>query len=162
MKIKVTKVHPDAQLPSYATPGSACFDLYAVNSAYVVGSAVFATGLKFEIPEGWGMLIFSRSGHGFKKDTRLANCVGIIDSDYRGEVMVKLRQDGVFDALHAKAGDAVAQAMLVPIERIEFDLVEELSTTERGENGFGSTDNRSAAERLDLVQACFKKGDAGV
>ena len=85
------------------------------------------------------MLVFSRSGHGFKNNVRLANCVGVIDSDYRGEVMVKLVYDGFTSNLLVRNGDRIAQAMLVPAQQVTFEVVEELNTTERGTKGFGST-----------------------
>jgi dUTP pyrophosphatase len=89
MKLRIQKLHPAAQEPTYGTDGAACFDLRAVDvkpHTMVRESApgVFRTGLAFEVPEGFVMLIFSRSGHGFKNGVRLANCVGVIDSDYRG------------------------------------------------------------------------------
>lgn len=153
MKINIKKLHPDAKLPIYATAGAACFDLRAhtVENSRVFGTHVYqgtpivcGTGLAFEIPPGWVMLIFSRSGQGFNHDVRLANCVGVLDSDFRGEVRVKLTSDD-FSAddrnvpLFVKPGDRIAQAMLVPAQRIEFSVVDELSTTARGEGGFGST-----------------------
>lgn len=101
-------------------------------------AATFDTGLAFEIPPGWVMLIFSRSGHGFKSQTRLANCVGVIDSDYRGQVSVRLTVDAG-GGLSVAHGDRIAQAMLVPIPRVELIEVDELSDTERGAGGFGST-----------------------
>src|SRR5690606_14138784 len=94
----------------------------------------FATGLAFEVPPGWVMLIFSRSGHGFNSNTRLANCVGVIDSDYRGEVKVKLTSDGGF--LKVYDGDRIAQAMLVPAVAVQLVEVDKLSATDRGEGGF--------------------------
>ena len=153
MKINVKKLHPDAKLPVYATAGAACFDLYAhdVDGALTLGSNVHqgfplvcGTGLAFEIPPGWVMLIFSRSGHGFNHEVRLANCVGVLDSDYRGEARVKLTSDDFSEdekrpPLFVKPGDRVAQAMLTPVERIGFSVVDSLSETERGEGGFGST-----------------------
>lgn len=128
--------------PIRATPGSACFDLHYVgDKAVVLGTQSkthnFATGLAFEVPPGYAMLIFSRSGHGFKHDTRLANCVGVIDSDYRGEVMVKLRADD--NMLKVSPGDRIAQAMLVPVPLVQMVEMKELSSTERGLGGFGST-----------------------
>lgn len=156
MKLKVKKLHEEALLPKYGTPGAACFDLFAClpdgDAAIASGygpSVAIPTGLAFEIPEDWVMLLFSRSGHGFKQDTRLANCVGVIDSDYRGEVMVKLTREhkGEPSSLFFTHGASIAQAMLVPVERIEFDEVpedEDLSETERGTNGFGHTDGHSA------------------
>lgn len=148
MKLKVKKLHPDAIIPKYATAGAACFDLHAIvagdaillNSyVYNLHPAVIRTGLSFEIPEGHVMLIYSRSGHGFKSNVRLSNCVGVIDSDYRGEVQVKLIQDIATEMLYINNGDRIAQAMVVPIDRVEFEEVTELSTTERGHGGFGST-----------------------
>lgn len=153
MLINIKKLHPDAKTPVYATAGAACFDLHAldVDGSYILGSNVHQgspivcrTGLAFEIPPGWVMLIFSRSGHGFNNDTRLANCVGVIDSDYRGEVRVKLTSDDFSEddrklPLFVKPGDRIAQAMLERAERVTFNVVEALSPTERGEGGFGST-----------------------
>jgi dUTP pyrophosphatase len=158
MKLKIKKLHPDAITPTYATAGSACFDLSAVNihgvplndtevlakhghdngSHTIKTSYVFDTGLSFEIPAGQVMLIFSRSGHGFRSDVRLANCVGVIDSDYRGEVRVKLTADSV-GAFKVTNGDRIAQAMVIPVEQVEFEEVDELGATERGTGGFGSS-----------------------
>lgn len=146
MQVKVKKLHPDAIIPQYQTAGAACFDLHAVlppNEAaapYYGAPEVINTGLSFEIPEGFAMLIFSRSGQGFNYDVRLANCVGVIDSDYRGEVKVKLTRDSCDDVSYSVMhGDRIAQAMIVPIPRIELVESEELSDTTRGSNGYGST-----------------------
>ena len=149
MQLKVQKLHEGAQLPVYATPGAACFDLHAClpngDAAVDTGSHCHATttvptGLAFEVPEGHVMLVFSRSGHGFKENTRLGNCVGVIDSDYRGELMVKLTRDdgGMLFFTH---GARIAQALVVPYPRVEFVEVDELSATDRGAGGFGSTGN---------------------
>lgn len=146
MQIKIKKIHPDAKTPTYATDGSGCFDLYAINPLATLvheGYPVtFDTGLAFEIPPGYGMFILSRSGHGFNLDTRLANCVGFIDSDYRGEVKVKLTCDKEHEEampLAVKAGDRIAQACILPVPRVGFEITEELSETLRGEGGFGSS-----------------------
>lgn len=145
VQLKVKRVHPDAVIPKYATDGSACFDLCAVDCGdqhpiYYQEGYTFRTGLAFEVPPGHVMLVFSRSGHGFKHGTRLANCVGVIDSDYRGELQVRLFADSPKrDVLRINPGDRIAQAMLVPIPSVELIEVEELTTTERGEGGFGST-----------------------
>lgn len=142
MQLKIKKLHPAAKLPTYATPGAACFDLYALDSGSVEAGmpAIFHTGLAFEVPEGYVMLVFSRSGHGFSHDTRLANCVGVIDSDYRGEVRVKLTRDpGRTESIGVKAGDRIAQAMLVQIPRVELIETNDLSQTSRGTGGYGST-----------------------
>jgi len=139
MILKVKKLHPDAVLPKYQSDGAACFDLVAIDRVKTrEGIAVYSTGLAFDIPQGYVLLVYSRSGHGFKSHTRLANCVGIVDSDYRGEVMVKLvRDDGLCNMPHI--GDRVAQAMLMPVNQVEIQECDELSETERGVNGFGST-----------------------
>ncbi len=146
MNLKIKKLHPAALLPTYATPGAACFDLYALpenDEAVPVRfglPSTIPTGLAFEVPEGHVMLIFSRSGHGFNNDTRLANCVGVIDSDYRGEVKVKLTRDqSISDDTVVKHGDRIAQAMVIPLPKVAFEVVEELGETQRGNGGFGST-----------------------
>lgn len=147
MILNVKKTHPSAVLPHYATSGAACLDLHAttVTGPLLPGDAVVAgTGLAFEIPHGYVMLVFSRSGHGFNHDIRLANCVGVIDSDYRGEVMLKLRNDRSAEderpAIAIRPGDRVAQAMILPLPSIDrIRVVDELSSTERGAGGFGST-----------------------
>ena len=139
MKVKIKKLHPDALMPQYGSNGAACFDLHTVKGGFVTNYSVFDTGLAFEIPEGHVMLVFSRSGHAFKSDTRLANCVGVIDHDYRGEVKVKLRCDSNINSLSIQAGDRIAQAMIVPYPKVEFVWADDLSDTERGEGGFGST-----------------------
>ena len=154
MEIKIKKLHQNAIKPAYATDGAACFDLVAatVEGHSNLGANVWngypvtcGTGLAFEIPAGHAMLIFSRSGHGFKNGVRLANCTGVIDADYRGEVMVKLTSDNNDDnedspvPLFVKPGERIAQAMILPVERVQFAFADELSDTERGEGGFGST-----------------------
>lgn len=155
MKVKVKKLHKNAKLPTYATPGSACFDLYALAARtaplFPGEKLTFRTGLAFEIPSDHVMLVFSRSGHGFKNDIRLANCVGVIDSDYRGEVAVKLVSDdqslngSFFGKVEDKTflqfgpGDRIAQAMIIPVQQVSFCEADELSETERGTGGFGST-----------------------
>lgn len=146
MKLKIKKLHPDAIIPKYATDGSGCFDLHAIIDGGELTTVIpglprtFGTGLAFEIPEGHAMLVFSRSGHGFKNDVRLANCVGVIDSDYRGQVSVKLTSDANgSEGLTVWRGDRIAQAMVVPVDRVEFEEVTDLTDTERGTGGFGST-----------------------
>lgn len=135
MKIKCKKIHPDAKLPMYATDGSGCFDLYVEGitgerqpnkfGEFLItreNPVTVSTGLSFEVPHGYAMLIFSRRDHGFSFGTRLANCTGVVDSNYRGEVMVKLVQDsGTWERLTVKAGDRIAQAMIVPVPTVEFE-----------------------------------------
>ena len=139
-KLKVKKLHNDAILPQYATTGAACFDLHACETVvYGSGkSAVIDTGLAFEVPEGYALMIYSRSGHGFNNGWRLANSVGVVDSDFRGSVKVKLVSDRA-PIESIRAGDRVAQAMLVPVPQYEIIEAGQLSDTERGDGGFGST-----------------------
>lgn len=142
MKIKVKKLHPDAQLPTYGSDGAACFDLSVASFDNIgINTAVYGTGLSFDIPADHVMLIFSRSGHGFNHDIRLSNCVGVIDSDYRGEVKVKFRGDGSVSP-HFNTCDRIAQAIILPIQQVSFEQVDELSDTARGDGGFGSTGDK--------------------
>lgn len=140
MKVKIEQLYKGAMEPTYGTPGAAAFDLYAAHDGVVeaYAMAVIKTGLAFEIPQGYVMRVYSRSGHGFKNGVRLVNCVGVIDSDYRGEVMVGLKNDGP-TMMWVRQGDRIAQAIIEPVERIEFEWADELSSTERGQGGFGST-----------------------
>lgn len=140
MQVKIKKLTPCAITPTYATDGSGCFDLQSASSNTILyDSATFNTGLAFGIPENHVMLVFSRSGMGFKQDTRLANCVGVIDSDYVGEVKVKLTNDSLDLPVKIEKGDRIAQALIIPYEKVDFIKVEELQSTSRGEKGFGST-----------------------
>lgn len=149
MKIKFSKLNKDAFDPVRATKGAACFDLHACcpdglthSITNANNTATIRTGLSVEVPDGHAMLIYSRSGHGFKSDIRLANCVGVIDSDYRGEIMVKLTQDSrqEFNTT-VRHGDRIAQAMIMPIMEVEYCEVpiDTMNVTERGSNGLGST-----------------------
>jgi dUTP pyrophosphatase len=138
--VSLKLVHPNAVVPKYATEGSACFDLHSTEDGVVPArsSAKFGTGLAVEIPVGRQIKIHSRSGHGFKNGIRLANCQGVIDSDYRGEMFVKLTND-TDDDFPVKAGDRIAQGELQPVLKAEFVLADTLSETSRGAGGFGST-----------------------
>ena len=141
--IKTKKTDPLAQLPIYATDGSGCFDIFTIEPGIILpkGSLSFKTGLSFEVPEDFVMSIFSRSGHGFKNGIRLSNSVGILDSDYRGSLMVKLHNDST-EEFRVKAGDRIAQACLIRAPKCNFIEVNELSETIRGEGGFGSTNEK--------------------
>lgn len=141
MNIKIKCLTETATIPTYATDGSGCFDIYSDNlhDSYVFNPAVFSTGIAVEIPEGHVMLIFSRSGHGFNNNVRLSNSVGVIDADYRGEVKVKLACDDMDSGMEIKHGERIAQALVMPVQKVTFIEVDELSSTERGVGGFGST-----------------------
>lgn len=142
LQVNVKKLDKNAKLPAYATDGAACFDLHSVTTDWLSQGCprVFKTGLAFEIPKDHVMLVFSRSGHGFKSNVRLSNCVGVIDSDYRGELMIKLTQDqSVPSPFWVNAGDRIAQAMIIPCPSVQLNLVDDLSDTARGTGGLGST-----------------------
>ena len=141
VKLKVKRLTGTARIPTYAHWGDACFDIYSDGLKSISGTTqVHETGLKFEIPKGYAMMIYSRSGMGFKDNTRLANCVGVVDSGYVGEVMVKLTRDDVcIHTFQYKRGDRIAQAMLIPVPVVEFEEVEDVEDTERGDGGFGSS-----------------------
>ena len=121
LNVKVNKTVESATLPLRATEGAAAYDLATVHGGNITpGEAkVFDTGLQMEIPSGYCMLVFSRSGHGFNKGLRLANSVGVIDSDYRGNIMVKLHNDSK-GTYQIEAGDRIAQAMIIKSEEVEF------------------------------------------
>lgn len=150
VRLAVKRLCRRAKMPVRATPGSACFDIFALSDrsgmadlpqplpTEFVGSCTFGTGLAFEVPPGHVLLVFSRSGHGFKHGVRLANCTGVIDSDYRGELMVRLTVDGE-DSFVVREGDRIAQAMLVELPAVALVEAETLSETERGTGGLGST-----------------------
>lgn len=139
-KLTYVALTPDAKDPVYSSAGAACFDLSSTTDGIVSPghAAKFGTGLAFNIPENHVMLTFSRSGHGFKNGIRLVNSVGVIDSDYRGEVGVGLHNDSDVDFVVNK-GDRIAQALILTCEQFDLVRVDSLTETERGSNGFGST-----------------------
>lgn len=146
MKIKL--LDNRARIPEYATEGAGAFDLTFLETTdgYLTAAVrrgfpvTCRTGIAVQIPAGFSLLILSRSGHGFNHDVRLANCVGLIDSDYRGEILVKLTTDGA--PFNVRSGARIAQAVLIHTPQVgAFELVENLDSTERGAGGFGSTGN---------------------
>jgi dUTP pyrophosphatase len=158
MKVKIKKLHPDAVIPAYAKAGDAGMDLTAVSMTHDdFGNICYGTGLAFEIPEGYVGLVFPRSSN-CKKDIILTNCVGVVDSGYRGEVSFKFKpltdqafvvfeHDGEYCYSKTKmnstfkVGERVGQIIIMPYPQIEFEEVEELSETERGTQGYGSSGN---------------------
>ena len=146
MDVKIKKLHEGAIIPSYAKHGDAGLDLTAVSYDYKeeIDCHVYGTGIAVEIPEGYVGLVYPRSSNR-KTDAYMTNHVGVIDSGYRGEIMVsfKLRdyKEGQIQQLFKpyEVGDKIAQLIIVPYPKIEFKVVDELSTTERGEGGHGST-----------------------
>lgn len=149
MNIKIKKVHPNAVLPTYAKDGDAGMDLTATSKYFdEYGNICYGVGLAFEIPKGYVGLIFPRSSI-CKNQLLLSNAVGVVDSGYRGEVSVRFKPSLALDndryAAHERIypvyniGERVAQIIIMPHPQIKFELVEELSQTERGEGGYGSS-----------------------
>lgn len=127
-------------LPKKASAGAACFDIQSADDTEIAPrhAGVVRTGLKFKLPENHVLLVFSRSGHGFKNNVRLSNCVGVIDSDYRGELKVSLQNDGD-ETFSVRYGDRVAQGLIVPIPQVAMVAGVVIVDTARGAGGFGST-----------------------
>lgn len=140
--LRVKKLDERAILPKYGSEWAAAADLYAVCDGEVVigaGQTVFIhTGLAMEIPCGTVGLIYARSSLGAKQGLAPANKVGVIDSDYRGEIMVALHNHSN-EPRKVSCGDRVAQIIIAPYIRAEYEIASELSDTVRGEGGFGST-----------------------
>lgn len=137
MKVKIKKLHPDAVIPKYAKAGDAGLDLTATQVINSDGQHMtYKTGLAVEIPRGYVGLLFPRSSV-YKTSMVLSNCVGVIDSGYRGEVMMKFAFKSHSEPY--RVGDRVGQLIIMPYPQVEFEEVEELSSTERGEGGYGST-----------------------
>lgn len=138
MDIKIKKLHKNAKMPYRANPTDAGADLVAVSKEYnMEGTITYGIGLSFEIPKGYCGLLVPRSSCS-KMNLHMPNSVGIIDSDYRGEVKAVYRMTAE-NSLVYQIGDRVAQLLIVPIELATFTEVDELSETERGIGGFGST-----------------------
>ena len=142
MVMKWKRLHKEAQLPQRQTEGAAGYDLRACVEAPVTlepGEGYsFPTGLAGEIPQGLVGLIFCRSDLGVKHGVSLPNCVGVIDSDYRGELVVPLRNFGD-KPYTVHPGERIAQLVIIPVCFPLLEEAEELSSTQRGTGGFGST-----------------------
>ena len=142
MQIKIKKLRENATIPTRGSASAAGYDLYACLDAPVTvaphATAMIGTGLSIAVPEGYFGAVFARSGLASKKGLRPANCVGVCDSDYRGEYIVALHNDGE-EARVIEHGERIAQLVVIPSLAVEFDLVDELDETERGAGGFGST-----------------------
>ena len=152
MKIKIKKLSESAVIPTKAHASDAGFDLTAT-SCHIdeFGALVYGTGIAVEIPDGYVGLVFPRSSIA-KKDIVLSNCVGVIDSGYRGEIMAKFKPTNSFkeysnrrgiccpiDGSIYGIGDRIAQIIIMPIPEVEFDVVSTLSDSDRGNGGYGST-----------------------
>lgn len=139
MKVKVKFLHEDGKLPFRGTPGAAGYDLFANETVKIEPGRIvlIPTGLSVELPEGTQLEIRTRSGLG-KKGIFVINSPGTIDEDYRGPLGIMLANFSTNTFLVEK-GDRIAQAVLMPYIPMEFEVVEELGNTVRGEGGFGSS-----------------------
>lgn len=148
MQVKIKKLEKNAVIPSYAKHGDAGMDITAISKSYDEhGNVVYGTGLAFEIPNGYAGFLFPRSSN-TKKDLILGNSVGVLDSGYRGEVVLKFKST-IFNEetmryeygySEYEIGDRIGQIIILPVPKIEFVEVDELSSSDRGVGGFGSTD----------------------
>ncbi|MBP3921887.1 MAG: dUTP diphosphatase [Ruminiclostridium sp.] len=142
MNIRVKKVNENAILPNRATVSSAGADLYACLSEDVIiepsQRILIPTGIAMAIPEGYGGFIFPRSGTASKYGISLSNCVGVVDSDYRGEVKIAVINHGN-EAYTIRNGDRVAQMVIMPVDLCCYTECDSLDETKRGAGGFGST-----------------------
>lgn len=159
MKVNVKKLDSNAVIPTYAKHGDAGMDLTAISKNYDEhGNVCYGTGLAFEIPNGFAGFLFPRSSN-TKKDLILGNSVGVIDSGYRGEVVFKFKPSIIYTMyddinlvgapFHSlnnyDVGDRIGQIVIIPVPQIEFNVVDDLPTTDRGVGGFGSTDPVTSA-----------------
>ena len=148
MEVRIKKLHPNAVIPTYAKDGDAGMDLTAVTKSYDRdGNIVYGTGLAFEIPKGYVGLVFPRSSIS-NLDITMSNCVGVIDSGYRGEVTAKFKPAMLFNREQRpiilnnriyNIGERIAQLIIIPYPQITFVEADELSETERGAGGYGSS-----------------------
>lgn len=140
--VKLKKLNQNAVIPTYGSPFSAGADLYACLEDTITirpnETVLVKTGIALEIPEGYAGLIYARSGLASKKGLAPANKVGVVDSDYRGEIMVALHNHSMVEQ-QVEPKERIAQLVVTPFLSVSFEEVEELTDTERGSGGFGST-----------------------
>ena len=139
LQVAIKKLHPNAVIPKYAKPGDAGLDLTATsiisNTSFEV---TYGTGLALEIPTDYVGLIFPRSSVR-NYELILSNCVGVIDSGYRGEIQFTFNKTNGLDSWKYKVGDRIGQLLIMPYPQVTLIEEQDLSETERGENGFGSS-----------------------
>ena len=142
MEVSIQLLNDLAKVPTRGSEYAAGYDLYAAMDCIVNiaphSTFKIRTGIAIELPEGTFGAIFARSGLATKKGLRPANCVGVCDSDYRGEYIVALHND-TNEIMTIEPGERIAQLIIMNFNPIEFNVVDKLSDTERGEGGFGST-----------------------
>lgn len=139
MQVKFKKLHPSAVLPSYSRKGDAAMDVSAISIVEETSEYIeYGTGLSYELPEGWVALAFPRSSLS-KQDLTLSNSVGVLDSNYRGELRWRFRKTKGEQSKVYQIGNRIGQILILPHPIIEPIEVDELSETNRGQNGFGSS-----------------------
>ena len=138
MKVRIKRLHPDAVVPKYAKAGDAGMDLTAIGMEREWDVVTYKTGLALEIPKGHVGLLFPRSSV-YKTSMIMSNCVGVIDSGYRGEIMLKFRDQWRDYSSRYEVGDRVGQLIIMPYPQVELEEVDNLSSTDRGSGGYGST-----------------------
>ena len=142
MKVRIKRLNERAVLPEYGSKGAAGGDLRSAEEGEVTilphHTAMIGTGLAVEIPEGYVGLVYARSGLASKRDLAPANKVGVIDSDYRGEIKVALHNHGEKEQV-VERGERIAQLVIAPYVFADYEETDDLGDTERGEGGFGST-----------------------
>ena len=140
--VSIKLLNPRAKLPTYGSADAAGADLYALTDAPVTvapgETALIRTGIALAVPQGYVGLVYARSGMACKRGLAPANKVGVIDADYRGEVMIFLHNHGDVPQV-VEDGDRIAQLVIAPYLTAQFQTVDELDGTERGSGGFGST-----------------------
>ena len=141
-RIQVVRLDPDLVLPSYARPGDGAMDLVSRVDATLGpkgGRALLGTGLSIALPDGWAGLVLSRSGLAAKHGVCVLNSPGLVDSGYRGEIMIPLVNLDSAMPFEVRRGDRIAQFMAVAVDSVTWAEVEALDETERGSGGFGHT-----------------------
>lgn len=143
MKVNFKKLNENAIMPTYGSEFAAGADLYACTNGETVTfgpgeTKLIKTGIAMEIPEGYAGLIYARSGIANKRGLAPSNKVGVVDSDYRGEIMVSLHNHSLVEQ-SITDGERIAQMVIAPFLKVEYTEVDELTETVRGEGGFGST-----------------------
>ncbi len=138
--MKIKRLDERAVIPKRGSASAAGYDIYSIEETIIPQgeTRLIKTGLSMEIPENYFGGVFARSGLAVKEGIRPANCVAVIDSDYRGELMVPLHNDSKEERT-ITAGERIAQLVILPFLSVEFEETDELSETERGNGGFGST-----------------------
>lgn len=142
MEINIKLLNENAKVPTRGSEYAAGYDLYAATDYDIEiaphSTVKIGTGISVELPNGTFGAIFARSGLATKKGLRPANCVGVCDSDYRGEYIVPMHND-TDEVMTIASGERIAQLIVMPFVGIEFNIVDELTETKRGNGGFGST-----------------------